>query len=58
MECVVKRGGKTAFRVALKTCHFFDFIFVAFPKWDSGDVEKTDFSTSLLTKDRERLRSK
>src|SRR3981189_3578920 len=45
VECVVKRGGKTAFVRGLKTCHLFQFYFCAFPKWDAGGGGKADFST-------------
>lgn len=31
VECVVKRGGKTAFFGRLKTRHFFELYFFAFP---------------------------
>jgi hypothetical protein len=42
--------GKVALRGGLKFATFFDFISLAFPKWDGGDIEKADFSTPPLTK--------
>jgi hypothetical protein len=49
--------GKLPFRGAKNHATFFDFIFVAFPKWDGGDVEK-QISPLRRSQKRERLRSK
>jgi hypothetical protein len=57
VECVVKRGGKTAFVRGLKHATFFNFIFGAFPKWDGGGRTK-QISPLRCSQGFEQLRSK
>jgi hypothetical protein len=57
VECVVNVVGKLPLRGAKNMPLFSTLFFLAFPKWDGGDVEK-QISPLRRSQKRERLRSK